>query len=205
MALKNVLKPGPLSLSLTATAANTTGPKFVKVNASDNAKFDFCGAGEQAIGVLSGKCEVGELCLIATPPGYLLLELGGTVTAGDKVASDTDGNAVAAAFGAKVNGIAVTGGADGAVASVKILDPLPEAAVGGNIVAFGVATLAAGTKTVTTTVVAAGDKILLTRVTPGGTTGDHSAPVASIVAATSFVINAAVNTDTSTVAWAIVR
>jgi len=76
----------------------------------------------------------------------------------------------------------------------------------------GTATLVAGTVTVLTADVLDTDTILVTLNTPGGTTGTHySVPVASIVDGTSFVINAVdtagdvVNTDTSTINWALVR
>ena len=142
---------------------------------------------------------------IQLAPSLSLVEAGDSVTAGDRVTSDADGNAVTATFGTKVNGIAYTGGADGELITVKTVDPVDGAAVGGQIVDFGVATLVAGTKTVTNTKVASGDKILVSRVTPGGTVGNLSAPAASITAATSFVINSDSATETSTVAWAIVR
>lgn len=205
MALKNVPKTGPLTLTLKAQAANTTGPKFVKFYASDNAFFSLCGAGEQAIGVLPSKADANEPISIQLAPSLSLVEAGATVTAGDKVTSDADGNAITATFGTKVNGVAYTGGADGELITVKLLDPADAAAVGGQIVDFGIATLASGTKSITNTKVASGDKILVSRITPGGTVGNLSAPAASIVAATSFVINSDSNTETSTVAWAIVR
>ena len=70
----------------------------------------------------------------------------------------------------------------------------------------GIATLVAGTKIVTTTAVAAGSVILLTLNTLGGAATPQvlSAPSASIVAGTSFVINSPDGADTSTVNWLIV-
>lgn len=77
---------------------------------------------------------------------------------------------------------------------------------------IGTATLSSGTVEVNTTAVATGDTIFLTLNTPGGTLGAHySAPVASIVNGTKFVINAVdaagavVTTDTSTVNWWILK
>jgi hypothetical protein len=67
--------------------------------------------------------------------------------------------------------------------------------------AAGKATLVAGTVTVSTAEVQAGDTILLTNVLAGGTVGILS--VGAIVAGTSFVINSSSNTDTSTVFWKI--
>lgn len=69
----------------------------------------------------------------------------------------------------------------------------------------GLATLVGGTVTVTTTAVATGDRILYARQTSGGTPGHLSAPTASIVNATSFVLNSSDPADTSTVYWTIVK
>lgn len=65
--------------------------------------------------------------------------------------------------------------------------------------------MTAGSVTISTTAVTASSKIFLTANTPGGTQGELSAPTASIVAGTSFVINSSSNTDTSTVNWWIVN
>lgn len=70
---------------------------------------------------------------------------------------------------------------------------------------MGLATLSGGTVIVSTTAVAAGDRIITARQTVGGTTGDLSAPTASIVDGTSFVITSSSGTDTSTVLWIIVK
>lgn len=69
----------------------------------------------------------------------------------------------------------------------------------------GAAVLVAGTVTVNTTAVAAGSRVILTRATPGGTIGDLSAPPASYVVGTSFVINSDNAGDTSTVNWLLVN
>lgn len=75
----------------------------------------------------------------------------------------------------------------------------------GSNASVGTATLVGGTVTVSTTAVATGSTIFLTCNTPGGTQGFLSAPTASIVNATSFVINSSSGTDTSTVNWWIIN
>lgn len=65
----------------------------------------------------------------------------------------------------------------------------------------GVATMAAGLVTVSTTAVTANSRILLTIQTPGGTVG--SVYVNTKTAGTSFQIKSTSATDTSTVAWFI--
>lgn len=68
--------------------------------------------------------------------------------------------------------------------------------------ARGLATLVAGTVTVSTASVATGDLVFLTRQTGGGTFGELSAE--NIVDATSFDINSDNPLDTSDVAWMVV-
>ena len=63
----------------------------------------------------------------------------------------------------------------------------------------GTATLVAGTVTVADARVKTGAKIIVSVNTPGGTQGFLSAPAASIVDETSFVINSSSATETSTV------
>lgn len=70
---------------------------------------------------------------------------------------------------------------------------------------IGTATLVGGTKTVTTTAVKTGAKIFLSVNAPAGTQGFLSAPTASIVDGTSFVINSSNVLDTSTVNWWIIN
>lgn len=192
-------KPGE-TLSVKATSAITTPYLFVKFDTDR----DYCvvaGAGEDADGVLESKAAAGEAVEMVIS-GIPLVYAGGTVANGDYVMADSAAKAVVATPGNKILGQAIRGGASGELISV-ILGKQPAAQFGGTIVAFGSAVLVAGTVTVSTTAVRTGDKILLTRLVTGGTVGHLT--VGTIVNATSFVIDCAVNTDTSTVAWAIVR
>ena len=127
----------------------------------------------------------------------------GAIAAGAEIASAADGKVRAAVAPDPVIG----NNCDQAAADTEVTavsgGPLYAKKSGGTIVAFGSTTLVAGTKTVSTTAVKTGDKIFLTRLVTGGTVGHLT--VGTIVDATSFVIDCAVNTDTSTVAWMIVR
>lgn len=67
----------------------------------------------------------------------------------------------------------------------------------------GTATLVGGTVTVATSQVNAASIILISRNVVGGTVGDLR--LGAITAGTSFVINSASGTDTSTVNWAIIN
>lgn len=82
----------------------------------------------------------------------------------------------------------------------------------GSAATAGTATLAAGTVTISTTAIAVGDVIELTRNTPGGTLGvSLTAPSGSVVPGSSFIINSVdaggvpFPLDTSTVYWMIVH
>lgn len=65
----------------------------------------------------------------------------------------------------------------------------------------GVATLVAGTVTVSTQEIRTGDNVILSRATTGGTVGHLS--LGTVTDSTSFVINSSSGTDTSTVYWEI--
>jgi hypothetical protein len=67
----------------------------------------------------------------------------------------------------------------------------------------GTVTLVAGTATVSTTALAAEDKIILTQKTPDGTRG--AVYVSSRTNGTSFVVTSTSATDTSTYTWELVR
>lgn len=85
----------------------------------------------------------------------------------------------------------------------KFFKTFPLTLKGGTNGYYGEATLVDGTKTVANTSVKAGDTIMLSRKTIGGTAGNLD--VGTITAGTSFVINSSSATDTSVVNWMIVR
>lgn len=68
---------------------------------------------------------------------------------------------------------------------------------------MGVATLVAGTVTVSNSSVTANTRIFLSRQVAGGTLGHLS--VGTVTASTSFVINSSSNSDTSTVNWLLIE
>jgi hypothetical protein len=69
--------------------------------------------------------------------------------------------------------------------------------------AWGIATLAGGTVTVTSALALTGSVILVSRMVPGGTLGHLSVP--TITNGVSFVINSNSGSDTSSIAWLIVN
>lgn len=112
-----------------------------------------------------------------------------TVTAGTGVTSTTgniqatNGNLIADTAG---NGLQIKTGSNATLGTSAALSGTP------------------GTLIVATSAVKTGAIIMLTRNTPGGTLGNLSAPVASIINNTSFVINSDAN-ETSTVNWLILN
>lgn len=75
------------------------------------------------------------------------------------------------------------------------------AIVEGTNATMGVATLVAGTVTVTTNKIAANSRVFVSRQTAGGTPGDVG--VSARTPGTSFVLTSTSGTDTSQVAWLI--
>lgn len=188
-------KPG-LSLSGIATSAITSACVGVKFD-TDKQYFVIAGAGEAIEGVTTTKLAAGEACEIIRE-GIVLGNLGGTVADGDYVTQDSAGKFVKQTAGTYVNGKALKGGASGEIGSIELCKPYL-----GRVVARGKAVLVAGTVTVSSTDILAADIVILTRQVTGGTVGHLT--VGTIVPSTSFVIDCAVDTDTSTVAWMIVR
>lgn len=117
----------------------------------------------------------------------------------DADATRLDGKVIVNGTGTPTDFLEVTGNVALTTAGNKL-----KIATGSNA-SIGTATLVAGTVTVSTTVVATGSIIMVSCNTPGGTQGILSAPVASIVNGTSFVINSSNAADTSTVNWWIIN
>lgn len=89
---------------------------FVKVGTADNAAV-VCGDGENALGVLINAPLSGEPAAIANS-GVVKVSAGGSITRGANVASDAAGEAVTAASGDYVLGIALEAADDGDIIRV---------------------------------------------------------------------------------------
>lgn len=73
---------------------------------------NYCGAGQKALGVVdvtTSKEQFAPVVLF----GILLVEAGGTISAGDAVTSDADGKAIKATDSDVINGYALDAGASG--------------------------------------------------------------------------------------------
>lgn len=73
---------------------------------------NYCAAGVKAYGVSDVPTEKGQLVPVAIF-GNLLIEVGGTIAAGDAVTSDANGKAVKAQADDEVNGFALDSGVVG--------------------------------------------------------------------------------------------
>ena len=91
--------------------------RFVKVDGT------LAGAGEAAIGVAEYAAQSGDdLSVIMS--GVVSVEAGGTVNAGDKIASDENGKAVVASTGNTVVGIALESGGAGQEIEILLVPPI---------------------------------------------------------------------------------
>jgi len=92
---------------------------FVKMNSSGG--ISLCDDGDAAIGVLQDKPGEGDPGAVCSPGDLSKVLLGGTVSAGENVASDSDGHAVAAASGAYNLGTARSAGDEGDVITILFM------------------------------------------------------------------------------------
>jgi hypothetical protein len=192
-------KPGD-TLTVKATAAIAAAHVFVKFD-TDRDYAVLCGAGEDADGVLPSKAAINETLEMVTS-GTVPILLGDTVANGAYVKSDSAGRAVTHTAGTFMLGQVIRGGAVGELGSLRIGKKKSDVS-GSTVVTSGSAVLVGGTVTVSSTAVLGTDKIILTRLVTGGTVGHLT--VGTITPGTSFVITSDSATETSTIAWAIVR
>lgn len=89
-------------------------------NSSGVGRVALSGDGEYAIGVLQNKpAAAGDVARVAIS-GIAKAEAGGSITAGDPVASDASGNVVSAASGDIVVGMAVNSADDGDIVEILL-------------------------------------------------------------------------------------
>jgi hypothetical protein len=92
--------------------------RFMSVNSSGRAQTT--GDGARADGVLQGKPNAQDQAADVCVAGISKVFSGGSFTAGDLLAADTNGDAVAAASGDAVLGVALENGADNQLVSVLL-------------------------------------------------------------------------------------
>jgi len=169
------------------TADNTAGAAGairVQVDAGCFAWENSAGGDEITAADIGGDCFLVDNQTVALSPG------GGTRSLAGRVVAVDGGKPVVAM------------GLNGSVSPAALLE-LFEAPP----IRAGTGTLVAGTATITGTLTGT-SRIIVTRNTAGGTIGDLRAPSASRVpgqgGAGSFVVNASVNTDTSTFDYLVI-
>lgn len=96
----------PLLIQSVKAAADLEQHRFVGFDGN------YCAAGAKAYGVSDVSTAKGQLAPVALF-GNLLVIAGGAITAGDAVASDSDGKAIKAEGNAIVNGYALDSGIAG--------------------------------------------------------------------------------------------
>jgi autotransporter translocation and assembly factor TamB len=84
-------------------------------------------AGERALGVLLNKPTSGKAATVAMT-GKVMIEAGASVTAGDQLQTDANGDAITAASGDVVMGYALEDAVDGQIFAMELIQ-------GGNVVA----------------------------------------------------------------------
>ena len=127
------------SLGFTGVAAGNVSPScFVKKTANDY-EFDLAGANDPIFGITQDgtnkapipgvtsqyAAEAGESCRVHKPGERCLLKLGGTVSAGDRIKSDSSGNGVSIATSGttpqRYGAVALQGGSSGELIEVEVL------------------------------------------------------------------------------------
>lgn len=93
--------------------------KFVALAA--DGQVDLCGDGAQAIGVLYNQPSAAGQAATVVMTGKVIVEAGGSVTAGDEVACDADGNCVTAATSDIIMGYALEDAVDGQVFAIELI------------------------------------------------------------------------------------
>lgn len=98
---------------------------FVKMNTTDRTVISATD-GQAAFGVLINDPESGGAATVVTY-GRVIVEVGtGGLTAGDNVASDANGEAITAATGDVIVGVALEDAAAGTRATIDFVRPTPE-------------------------------------------------------------------------------
>ncbi len=98
----------PLLIDSVLATADLPKQRFISFSGA------ISGAGEKAYGICDVETESGQYAPIATT-GILLVEAGGTITAGAEITSDANGKAVTLDENQKLNGYALDDGAEGDV------------------------------------------------------------------------------------------
>jgi len=93
--------------------------KFVAL--ADDGQVDLAGDGAQAIGVLYNEPDAAGKAATVVMTGKVIVEAGASVTAGDEIGVDADGNAVTAATSDIIMGYALEDAVDGQIFAMELI------------------------------------------------------------------------------------
>jgi len=93
--------------------------KFVAL--ADDGQVDLAGDGAQAIGVLYNEPDAAGKAATVVMTGKVIVEAGASVTAGDAIGVDADGNAVTAATSDIIMGYALEDAVDGQIFAMELI------------------------------------------------------------------------------------
>jgi lipopolysaccharide export system protein LptA len=93
--------------------------KFVALAA--DGQVDLAGDGAQAIGVLYNEPDAAGKAATVVMTGKVIVEAGDSVTAGDEIGVDADGNAVTAATSDIIMGYALEDAVDGQIFAIELI------------------------------------------------------------------------------------
>ena len=100
--------------------SNLSAAQFKFVALAADGEVDVAGAGARAIGVLLNQPAAGNAATVVMT-GKVLVEAGDSITAGDELAADADGNAVTATTDDIVMGYALEDGVDGQIVAIELI------------------------------------------------------------------------------------
>ena len=107
-----------LKLKSIKATASLAASQFCFVKIDTSGQIALPAAGGYAVGVLQDKPAAGDPGAVCYPGDITKVLCGGTITAGQDVATDVNGKAVAAATGNFILGIALTAGAASGLADI---------------------------------------------------------------------------------------
>lgn len=193
------------SLKIPAAASNLTTPLEGDIyrKTGNDALFMYQGSTERQFSTLDGTETLTNKTIRVSDANFFLLD-DADATKIAKFQCSGISTATTRTYTLPNNNVTLLGEANTATITNKTIGDKIRITTGSNA-SVGTATLVGGTVTVNTAAALTASIIMVSRNTVGGTTGNLSAPSASIVNATSFVINSTSATDTSTVNWLIIN
>lgn len=112
--------PKPNLITNLAAGTDLSSSQYKAVTLAADGAVDVSGANAEAIGFLMNSAELGKVAEIATNGGGGKAIAGGTITAGDMLATDANGDVLTATANQKVVGRALESAVDGDIFAVEV-------------------------------------------------------------------------------------